>query len=165
MWVQRIARRALSLAPRGGVRDDGLRLVKLRQLSGQETSLEWWARCIHPWDSDLSPLRQSELFSQQALLDTEAALIRLFRRLPGIDHIAFRVLDPVARNGFAAVDTKEGADGAVESPEFGVRVILAGNVERKDLIPARHSQSIKMRLMMMGVRFLLVGGQLEALAA
>jgi hypothetical protein len=140
-------------------------LAKLRQVSGQETSLEWWARCVHPWDSDLSPVRQSELFSQQALLDTEAALIRLFRRLPDIHHIAFRVLDPLARHRFPPVDTKEGDDEAVESPEFGVRVILAGNVERQDVIPARHSQSIKMRLMMMGVRFLLVGGHLEPLAA
>lgn len=63
--------------------------------------------------------------------------------LPDIDKIDFRVLDPHSSN----------------------RVILAGKVERDEIPWARRLQSIKMRLMMMGVRFLMVGGHLEPLPA
>jgi hypothetical protein len=139
--LQRMARKALKLAPRGGVRGDVLILNKLSLVADDELRLEWWAREAHPWDRDLPSLRQSELFCQQALRDTEAALRRLFQMIPYVEQIDFQVLE---RN--------------VSNP-----VILAGNVERTDVIAASYSPSIKMRMITMGVRFLMVGGHLEPL--
>ena len=141
--LQRITRKALALAPRGGVRHDVLVINQLSNNPVQQLRIEWCARDVHPWDQDLPPLDQAELFCQQALHDTEAAILRLFQMLPGIHQVDFRVLDPKASN----------------------RVILAGNVERDEIPAARRLQSIKMRLMMMGVRFLMAGGHLEPLAA
>ena len=60
------------------------------RLSGHCLQLEWREREIHPWDRDLPPSRQGELFGEQALQDTDAALIRLFQRLPEIEQIEFR---------------------------------------------------------------------------
>ncbi len=141
--LQRAARKALKLAPRGGVRNDVLVLSKLSKVTAQELQLEWLARQVHPWDRDLPPCRQAELFCQQALQDTEAAILRLFRMLPDIAQFDVRVLDPNAAN----------------------RVILAGKVEREEIHSACRLESIKMRLLMMGVRFLMAGGHLEPLAA
>jgi hypothetical protein len=140
--LQRAARKALALAPRGGVRNDVLVLNKLIDTPAHPLQLEWRARDVHPWDRDLPSPRQAELFSHQALHDTEAAILRLFQMLPDIHQVDFRVLDPQASN----------------------RVILAGNVERDEIPWARRLQSIKMRLLMMGVRFLMAGGHLEPLA-
>jgi len=141
--LQRLARKALALAPRGCVRNDVLVVSKVNKVSDQELQIEWWGRDVHPWDRDLPPSRQDELFSQQALQDTESAVLRLFQKLPDINQIDFRALAPSAAH----------------------RVILAGMVERDDIIDACRSQSIKMRLMMMGVRFLMAGGHLEPLPA
>ncbi|HUD46702.1 MAG TPA: hypothetical protein VMR33_07720 [Candidatus Baltobacteraceae bacterium] len=141
--LHQIARKALKLSPRGCVRNDVLVLSKLSKVSDQELQLEWLARDIHPWDRDLPAPDQAELFCQQALQDTESAILRLFRMLPDIAQINFRVLDPHASN----------------------RVILAGNVERGEISWACRLGSIKMRLLMMGVRFLMASGHLEPLAA
>jgi hypothetical protein len=143
MTLQQIVKKALKLAPRGGVRNDVLELNKLSKVLDQELQLEWRARDVHPWDCELSPPRQAELFCQQALHDTESALLRLFQRLPDIDQIDFRVLEPHTH------DT----------------IILAGSVEREEMLPACRSESIKWRLMMIGVRFILAGDHLEPLAA
>jgi hypothetical protein len=168
-WVelrlQRIARIALALAPRGAVRNDVLVLRDLTMVSGRELRLEWWARRVHPWDCDLPSARQSELFSQQALHDTETALVRLFRRLPEIDQITFRVLDPVASNQVLPAENAARDAALVESKKFDPWVILAGNVKREDVLPVSSSESIKMRLLMMGVRFIMVGDHLEPFAS
>jgi hypothetical protein len=141
--LHRAARKALKLAPRGGVRNDVLVLSKLSKVTEQELQLEWLAREVHPWDRDLPSWRQAELFCQQALQDTEAAILRLFRMLPDVAHVEVRVLDPQAAN----------------------RVILAGKVERDEIPWVCRLESIKMRLLMMGVRFLMAGGHLEPLSA
>ncbi|HEV7926357.1 MAG TPA: hypothetical protein VGR14_13435 [Verrucomicrobiae bacterium] len=163
--VRRIVRKALALAPRGCVRNDVLMLHELREFSGQELQLHWWARNVHPWDHNLSVARQSELFSQQALHDTESALIRLFRRLPDLHEIAFRVLYPGVPNPVIPGENEQRDEVPLERYEIEPKVILTGNVERNDVIPEPFSPSIKMRLLMMGVRFLMVGGHLEPLAA
>jgi hypothetical protein len=141
--LQRVTRKALALAPRGGVRDDVLTINQLSNIPAQQLRIDWCARDVHPWDRDRPPRDQAELFCQQALHDTEAALLRLFQMLPDIHQVDFRVLDPQASH----------------------QVILAGNVEREEIPGARRLQSIKMRLMMMGVRFLMAGGHLEPLTA
>jgi hypothetical protein len=163
--VRRIVRKALALAPRGCVRNDVLMLHELRKFSGQELQLHWWARNVHPWDQTLSVARRCELFSQQALHDTESALIRLFQRLPDLKEVAFRVLDPGVPNRVIPGAHEQREEAPLERHEFDPKVILAGNVERNDVIPEPRSPSIKMRLLMMGVRFLMVGGHLEPLAA
>jgi hypothetical protein len=89
--IQQIVRRALTLRPRGGIPNDVLVLNRL-VLSGHCLELEWRARDIHPWDHDLPPARQAELFSKQALEDTDLALIRLFHSLSEIEQIEFQVL-------------------------------------------------------------------------
>jgi hypothetical protein len=143
MRLHHVAKKALKLSPRGCVRNDVLMLSKLNRISDQELQLEWFARDVHPWDRDLPAPHQAELFCQQALQDTEAAILRLSRMLPDIAQVNFRVLDPHASR----------------------RVILTGNVERREIPWACRLESIKMRLLMMGVQFLMAGGQLESLAA
>ncbi len=128
--IQQIVRRALTLRPRGGIPNDVLVLDSL-VLSGHCLELEWRARDIHPWDHDLSPARQAELFSKQALEDTDLALIRLFHSLSEIEQIEFQVLKP---NGFDDV-------------------ILTGMVDRERALDSEQPLSLRMRLIMLGVRY------------
>jgi hypothetical protein len=133
--VQQIVRRALALRPRGAVPNDVLILNSLI-LSSHCLKLEWRARDIHPWDRDLPPAQQAELFSEQALQDTDEALIRLFQGLCEVEQIEFQVVKP---NGF-------GANG------FG-DVILAGLVDRERALDPEQPLSLRMRLSMLGVSY------------
>src|ERR1700721_1228987 len=82
--------RALALQLRGEVRNDGLESITLTT----QLQIEWRARDIHPWDRGLlSPGQRTEAFLEQSLVDTEAAIYRLFEALPQVDAIAVRVLD------------------------------------------------------------------------
>src|ERR1700736_1605123 len=126
--VQQIVERAPAPRPRGAVPNDVLILNSLI-LSSHCLKLEWRARDIHPWDSDLSPAQQAELFSKQALQDTDVALIRLFQGLSEIEQIEFQVLKP---------------DG------FG-DVILAGVVDREGVLATERQLSLRMRLLNLGV--------------
>jgi hypothetical protein len=128
--VQRIVRRALALRPRGAIPNDVLVLNSLR-LSAPRLQLEWRARDIHPWDRDLLPTRQAELFSKQALQDTDVALIRLFQSLPEIEEIEFQVLNPADCGG----------------------VILTGVVDREQALDPEPPLSLRMRLNMLGVHY------------
>jgi hypothetical protein len=100
-------------------------------LSGHRLKLEWRARDVHPWDRDLPLAEQAELFSEQALQDTDVALIRLFQGLSEIEQIEFQVLKP---------------DG------FG-DVILAGVVDRERALDPEQPLSLRMRLLMLGVTY------------
>jgi hypothetical protein len=140
--VQQIVRRALALRPRGAIPNDVLVLTSLG-LSGHCLQLEWRARDIHPWDCDLPPAQQAELFSKQALLDTDAALIRLFERLPEITQIEFQVLNPMAFGG----------------------VILTGAVDRENALDPEPPPSLRMRLNMLGVRYKIADEHLVLLPA
>jgi hypothetical protein len=128
--VELIVRRALALRPRGAVPHDVLVLHSLRA-AGHCVQLEWRARDIHPWDCDLPPSRQAEVFSEQALQDTDVALIRLFQRLPEIDQIEFHVLKPLPPD----------------------EVILTGVVDRAKVLDPERSPSLRMRLKMLGVHY------------
>jgi hypothetical protein len=132
--VQRLVRRALAIRPRGAIPNDVLVLNRLI-LSGHCLKLVWRARDIHPWDRDLLPAEQAELFSEQALQDTDVALIRLFRALSEIEQIEFQVLKP---------------DG------FG-DVILAGVVDRERVLEPEQPLSLRMRLRMLGVTYQMAG--------
>jgi hypothetical protein len=128
--VQQIVRRALALRPRGAIPNDVLILNNLI-LSGHRLELEWRARDIHPWDRDLPLAEQAELFSEQALQDTDVALIRLFQSLPEIEQIEFQVLKP---DGFSDA-------------------ILAGVVDRERVLAPEGSLSLRMRLRNLGVTY------------
>jgi len=138
--LYRAARRALALASRGAVRHD---VLVLTDLSLSPFRIEWRARELHPWDSDLSLPVRTELFHEQALRDTETALCRLFAVFPDVAQIAFRVLEPAASN----------------------QVIAAGNVAREEFDAADRFPSLRMRLHMAGVRMATAGGQLAPAAA
>ena len=138
--LQRLVVKALKLKPRGGVAND---VLVLNKVSGQ-LHLEWRARDVHPWDRDLPPGRQAELFLEQALQDTDAAILRLFQTLPEIDQIEIRVLD--------AYDS--------------TKVILEGTVAREEALATDTSGSLRLRLRMLGVQYgRIVGDHLEPLSA
>jgi len=138
--IRRVVERALSLAPRGGVRNDVLRLKSFR-ISGHCLQLEWRARAVHPWDRDLSPSRQAELFSEQALRDTDQAIIRLFRMLPDIEEIKLQVVKPMSFGG----------------------VIFAGIVDRGSALAPQPPPSLRQRLISLGVRYKMGGDHLVLL--
>jgi hypothetical protein len=135
--VEKIVRRALSLRPRGAVPNDVLVLDNLI-LSARCLKLEWRARDVHPWDRELPLTEQAELFSEQALQDTDAALIRLFQGLPEIEQIDFQVLKP---------------DGLGD-------VILAGVVDRESVLAPELQLSLRMRLLNLGVTYQMVDTRL-----
>jgi hypothetical protein len=140
--VKQIVRRALALRPRGAIPNDVLMLNSLI-LSSRCLKLEWRARDIHPWDRDLPLAEQAELFSQQALQDTDAALIRLFQGLPEIEQIEFQVLKP---------------DGLGD-------VILTGAVDRERVLASERPLSLRMRLLNLGVTYQMADDHLVLLPA
>jgi len=137
--IQPLVVKALKLKPRGGLADDVLRL---NRVSGQ-LQLEWRAREVHPWDRDLPPGCQAELFLEQTLRDTDAAILNLFQTLPEIEQIAILVLD-----------TRD-----------STKVILGGVVTREDALATDGSTSLRLRLRMLGIQYSrIVDGQLEPLS-
>jgi hypothetical protein len=123
---ERIARRALALHLRGEARPDGLQLIRVRN----RLEIRWRSRHIHPWDRDERPERQTELFHDQLIADTEAAILRLFQALPHIDWIDLQVLEPDSDS-----------------------VVLSGTVHRTALGAVRKLLSVRMRLRQLGVEF------------
>jgi len=138
--IRRCRRRveqALQLDRRGGVRNDGLKLENSRQ----SMQIQWRARPIHPWDRDLPHEKHSTLLAEQSLVDTEAAICRLFERLPQVDEIDLTVLDPDSENA-----------------------IMAGRVQRSALEKPHRLLSVRMRLRELGIHFRLVGSSFEPLS-
>jgi hypothetical protein len=111
------------------------------RLADECLQVEWRARDIHPRDSGLPQPRQAESFTEQALKDTDAAIIRLFRMLPEIEVIRLQVLRPLSFGG----------------------VILTGVVHRARALDPNASPSPGMRLIMMGVSFKMDKGHLALL--
>jgi hypothetical protein len=132
---RRIVTKALALEPRGFIANDVLQLSKL----SAQVQIEWRTRDIHPWHRHVPADRRAELFREQTLHDTDAAILRFFQVLPEIDAIDIRVLEPHAPN----------------------RLILAGTVVRQDTLGSRSLPSPAMRLKMMGIRFHTREGHLE----
>lgn len=125
--------RALALHRRGEVRADGLQLTSAKT----HLKIEWIAREVHPWNRDLPSEKIEQLFSEQCLADTAAAISRLFEEVPVLDSIELCVRR------------------APDEP-----AILAGTVHRKDLRENTHI-SIGMRLRTLGLRFKLTSERLE----
>jgi len=120
-------RRALALNLRGEARRDGLTVDKM----SSRLEIRWRARDIHPWDRHLSTHEREVLFAEQALADTEAAVVRLFEKLPQIDVIDLSVVEPASEI-----------------------LIAAGTVHRSDLnAPRPRLLSVGMRLREVGITY------------
>jgi hypothetical protein len=136
-WFRRRIVKALALNKRPReVRADGLSLSQFRN----RIQIEWRARDVHPWDRDLSQSRVTELFAQQCLYDTGAALERLFRNLPEIEFIDFTVIDPKS-----------------SAP------ILRGSVDRSEVDMAK-DVSPGMKLKKLGAKYRLTNWRFEPLS-
>jgi hypothetical protein len=90
--------------------------------------IRWRARDIHPWDAGVSAERKAELYHEQLIAVTEAAIFRLFEAMPQIDQIDLQVVEPSSD-----------------------AVVLAGSVHRSALHAARTIVSVRMRLIQLGV--------------
>ena len=134
---RRMVTKALAVGSRGFIANDVLLLSKL----STQVQVEWRTRDVHPWDRNVPPDQRAELFREQTLHDTDAAILRFFQLLPDLDAIEIRVLEPHAPN----------------------RLILAGAVARRDAMATRSLSSPGMRLKTMGIRFRTNGGHLEPL--
>jgi hypothetical protein len=128
--TQRIVTRALALPRRTGSTNDFLVLNGF-EISGEELQIEWRARDNSPRSRQLSDSRQTELFADQALQDTDAVIARLFRRLAKINRIKLQVLKPEAFSG----------------------VIIAGQVDRVRTLIPDPQPTLTTKLRMMGVHF------------
>ena len=130
-WERRRLRnrviKALTLAPRGAVPDDGPRV---REMS-LALKLEWHARDLHPWDCDLPADRRAELFTAELMAETIVAIRQAFERLAEVDVIEIRVL----------------------APNEPGKTVLAGTVCRDDLIAARACPSPAMSLKLLGIQY------------
>lgn len=129
--------RALSLHQRGEARRDGLRLESARTT----LHIGWIARNVHPWDSTLPRERLEQLFAQQCLADTEAAVSRLFNEVPVLDAIEVKV-----------------------RKDQGGPALMLGIVKRSE-VGLCSSQSIAMKLRSLGLRFRLHNLRLEPIDA
>ncbi len=127
--------KALALNQRGEARSDGLSLNHFQD----RLKIEWRAREVHPWDRDFPAVRTAQLFAEQCLDDTNAALERLFADLPEIDVVEFKVTHPIS--------------GAP---------ILSGSVARFEARTVR-AHSSAMRLKQLGVVYRLQNWQFEPL--
>lgn len=129
LWhYHRRIKKALALHLRGEARRDGLTVDNV----SSHLEIRWRARDIHPWDRSLTTRYEREvMFAEQALADTEAAVSRLFEKLPEIDVIVLSVLEPKADI-----------------------LIAAGTVHRSEMNAARRDlMSVGMRLREVGITY------------
>ena len=129
--------KTLALKSRGGIFNDGLPLRTL----ANHLEVEWFAREPHPWDKDLPPERKAERFVVESLSDTVVAICRMFDRLPEVDTIRIRVLEPNELH----------------------KTLLAGTVHRADLHASRRCPSPAMSLKLLGIQYRVTDGSFEPL--
>jgi hypothetical protein len=134
----RLRRRVLRALALNRVGKSGTDELSLSHLSNH-LEVQWRAREVHPWDRDLPPARVAQLFVEQCLDDTSAALERLFSALPEIDIIEFKVTHPASRAS-----------------------IVSGSVMRLEIQNAKACSS-GMRLKQLGVTYRLHDWQFEPL--
>ena len=120
LLYRRKIRQALSLHRRGEVRRDGLAADHVCS----RLEIRWRARNIHPWDRHRTREESEALFVEQALADTEAAVHRLFERLPHIDVIELSVLEPASEALIASGTVHRSALNATRPPLLSVGMRL-----------------------------------------
>jgi hypothetical protein len=128
LWhYHRRIKQALALHLRGEARRDGLTVDNV----SSRLEIRWRARDIHPWDRHLPRYEREVMFAEQAMADTEAAVVRLFERLPEVEVIDLSVVEPASET-----------------------LIAAGAVHRSDLnAPRPRLSSVGMRLREVGIRY------------
>lgn len=121
-WYRRIVS-ALALHRQGELRPDGLSLCHFRN----RLEIEWRARDVHPWDRDRPESEIPKLFAEQCLKDTSNAIVELFNRLPEVEFIDFRVLDPKSSAAilYGSVDRKEAEAVTDASPGMKLKKLGA----------------------------------------
>ncbi|MGA2889824.1 MAG: hypothetical protein ABSE51_17385 [Terracidiphilus sp.] len=121
---RRSIKNALALNLRNEVRPDGLALSKVFS----RLEIEWYARDIHPWDRDrnISQEDRALMFEQQCLRDTEAAISRLFERLPQVDTIELRVLEFQSKLPIITATVTRSSLETSETLSVGMRLLLSG---------------------------------------
>jgi hypothetical protein len=119
-----------------------LRLLRL-EWRGETVECEWLARRGDEWDQDLPMQLSGRNASEQALLDAIAMRDLLFDALPAVGAATLRVFRPTA-------------EGTTHDQ------IIVGAVTRGEEIP-RNVSSTAMRAKLLGFRFWLHDGVLEAL--
>jgi hypothetical protein len=125
-WSHRRIASALALNKRGELRSDGLSPVHFHH----RLEIEWRARDVHPWDRGAPQSQMDKLFAQQCLKDTSTAIEQLFCRLPEVEFIDFRVLDPTSSAPIlqGSIDRKEAEAATGDSP--GMRLKKLGATYR-----------------------------------
>ncbi len=118
-----------------------LQLLRL-EWKGDSAEYEWMARPADEWDVDLTPRVREEHETLQALQDAIAVRELLFSALPGVESVSLRVF----------------RQSATSAPDL----IMTGTVTRGQEIP-RNVSSTAMRAKLLGFRFWLEDGILEAL--
>ena len=118
-----------------------LQLLRLEWKS-DSAECEWMARPADEWDADLTPRVREEHETLQALKDAIAVRELMFSALPGVENATLRVF-------------RQSATGAPY-------LIMTGTVTRGQEIP-RNVSSTAMRAKLLGFRFWLEDGILEAL--
>jgi hypothetical protein len=118
-----------------------LQLLRL-EWRGDFAECDWMARPADEWDRDLPRQVSDGNFSEQALRDAMAIRELLFDALPGVATASLRVF-------------RQSAAGAND-------LIITGTVARAEEVP-RTVSSTAMRAKLLGFRFWLQDGNLEAL--
>ncbi len=119
-----------------------LRLLRL-ELEGDVVECDWMARAADEWDGDIPKQVNDKTMATQALQDAIAVRDLLFCSLPGIDSaLHFGLFRPPV-------------EGEAE-------LIITGLVTRDQEDPS-HVPSVAMRAKLLGFRFWLEDGILEAL--
>ena len=112
------------------------------ELRGELAECDWLARPSDEWDRDLPRHVSDGNASEQALRDAIAVRELLFQALPGVDTASLRVF-------------RESAGGAH-------KLLIAGTVTREEEV-SRYVPSVAMRAKLLGFRFWLEDGFLEAM--
>lgn len=121
LWCyRRKIEQALALFRRGEVRRDGL----TADHACSRLEIRWRARDIHPWDRHCAEDEREALFAEQALADTEVAVLRLFERLPQIDVIELSVLEPTSEALIVTGTVHRSALNATRPPLLSVGMRL-----------------------------------------
>ena len=125
--------RSLRLSPRGAIAHDVLDMTAL----SLRLRVEWQATDVHPWDRDLSEPQQAQLFARQCLEEVDAAITRLFERVPEMYVLELGVRDPRSN-----------------------AMIVSGVVHRDDL-PGASRLALEMKLRTVGMKYQLFDRRFE----
>ena len=118
-----------------------LRLLRF-EWEGEAVECDWMARAADEWDANMPRQVSDGNVSAQALQDAIAVRRLLFCALPGVDTASLRVFR--------------------QSIGGGLELIITGTINREQEA-SRHVSSLAMRAKLLGLRFWLEDGILDAI--